>query len=116
MSEETTKSSELSTDGISTKSMPGAPKTPNRNLDGLMMEELTRSEIRELAETFLKVEEMGIEEVRRSRKLDKHTPELIRISEAMGQYFDLMNHGGRLSSTMELVQYLMMFRSSNREG
>ena len=89
--------------------------TPLRQLDGLTMDELTQSEVGEIAETFLKVEEMGIEEMRLSRKLGRPTEELLRIEEAMDQYFELINHGGRLSSTMALLQYLMKFRSSTKE-
>ena len=119
MSEERKKKSDHYIDGLMLDQMLDQilypPKTPDRDLDGLLMDELTPWEIGELADTFIKVEEMGIAEMRRSQELGRRTEELDRIIEAIDQYFSLFNDGGRLSSTMALVQYLMKFRLSTKE-
>ena len=115
MSEEQTKKSEIFTDDSLMEAFSPLVKTPDRNLDGLLMSDLTLWERYEIAQAFWKLEEMGIAEVRKSDRLGRHTEELDRIVEAIDQYFTLTNHGGRLSSTMELVQYLMKFRSDTAE-
>ena len=111
MSDEMKKMLERSIDGLLARALEKSP-FPNRDFSNLDMSELTNDEMDELFRTHQRLEQMGIMAVRERRLTGREPEEYQRIVTALDQYSSLMKHGGRVSSTMELVQYLIQFRSN----